>query len=108
MLPKLWLLNYVNLHSSQGHVYGLLIILVSFCTTGLQGWDCRFVCDMLCLSRCILVRAFIYMFICLWVWDHRYKNYSTSWFKFYCRVYVWFVCVYVSMTYMSVGMGPQT
>ena len=42
-----------------------LIMFVLFCATSLQVWDCRFVYDMFCFSKCVLVRMFTYMFICL-------------------------------------------
>ena len=47
--PRIWALDHACL----------------VCATSLQVWDCRFIYDMLCFSRCVLVRvSFIYSSVC--------------------------------------------
>ena len=73
MLLSLWLLNCVDLHSSQIREYELLNMFVLF-----------------------VQQAY---------------RYGTVGLFLICGVFLevyWYVCICVSMTYLSVGMGPQT
>ena len=81
-------------------------MFVSFCAMSLQVWDCRFVYDRLCfLGVYWCVCSLICLSVCgCGTTDIKLLN-------FVVQVLVYgvglFVCVYVSMTYLSVGMGPQ-
>ena len=66
-----------------------------FCAMSLQVWDCRFVYDMLCFSKCVLVRVFIYILNCLWVWDHMHKTTQLRGSGYYAGCVCLFVGVYV-------------
>ena len=69
----------------------------------LQVWDCMFVYDMLYFSRCVLVHVFIYMLPV-----GGYETTDIKLLSFVVQVLVQRVCVYVSMNYLSVSMGPHT